>query len=103
MGGLIKVAEINEIPIGQSKLVEVEGHRIALFNIEQKIFAIADSCTHQGGALSEGTIEGSEVTCPLHRARFDVKTGEALGPPATKGVQRFNVKVEESDIKIEIP
>ncbi len=103
MAGLTKVAEVNEIQSGQAKLVEVEGHRIALFNVNGNFYAIADTCTHQGGPLSEGTIEGFGVTCHWHGATFDVRTGEVVGPPATKGVHKYAIKVEGSDIKIEIP
>jgi nitrite reductase/ring-hydroxylating ferredoxin subunit len=103
MSDLTKVAKVNEIPSGQAIMVERDGHRIALFNVNGNFYAIADTCTHQGGPLSEGTIEGFEVTCPWHGAKFDVRTGEVVGPPATKGVQRYAVKIEGSDIKVEIP
>jgi nitrite reductase/ring-hydroxylating ferredoxin subunit len=103
MADFTKVAVVNEIASGQAKLVEVGGHKIALFNIDGTFYAIADTCTHQGGPLSEGAVEGSEVTCPWHGARFDIRTGAALGPPATKGVRTYAVKVEGSDIKVAIP
>lgn len=103
MAEIIKVAETDELQPGQAKRVDVKGHLIALFNIEGNFYAIADICTHLGGPLSEGTIEGYEVTCPWRGATLDVRTGEVLGPPAKKGVQSYRVQVEGSDIKIEIP
>lgn len=103
MADFTKVAVVNEIASGQAKFVEVGGHKIALFNIDDTFYAIADTCTHQGGPLSEGAVAGSEVTCPWHGARFDIRTGAAVGPPATKGVRTYAVKIEGSDIKVGIP
>jgi nitrite reductase/ring-hydroxylating ferredoxin subunit len=103
MADFTKVAVVSEIALGQAKLVEVGGHKIALFNIDGAFYAIADTCTHQGGPLSEGAVEGSEVTCPWHGARFDIRTGAVVGSPATKGVRTYAVKVEGSDIKVAIP
>ena len=102
MADFVKVAKTDEIVPGQGKMIEVGGKKIALFNVEGSFHAIDDSCTHRGGPLSEGSLEGNQVTCPLHGARFDVTTGEVLGPPAPQGVARYNVRVEGSDIEVEV-
>jgi Rieske Fe-S protein len=60
------------------------------------------TCTHRGGPLSEGDVQGTRVTCPWHGADFDLKTGALLGPPAQKGVPSYKVVVEGDDIKIEV-
>ncbi len=60
----VKVAVTDDIPPSQGKLVEVQGKKIALFNLEGKYYAIDNPCTHRGGPLSEGELEGDEVTCP---------------------------------------
>lgn len=98
----VKAAAAGEIPPGSAKLVELEGKRIALFNIDGEYHAISDVCTHRGGPLSEGFVEGDRVTCPWHGAQYDIKSGAVLRPPAPEGVQRFNVRVQGSDIEIEI-
>ena len=103
MGQLIKVAETNEVPPGTAKAVDVKGHAVALFNVDGTYYAIDDTCTHRGGPLSEGAVEGAVVTCPWHGATFDVTTGNVLGPPAAEGVAHYNVQVEGSDIKVETP
>ncbi len=95
MGQLIKVAEINEVPPGTAKAVDVEGRPVALFNID-------DTCTHRGGPLSEGAVEGTVVTCPWHGATYDVSTGNVLGPPAPGGVARYNVRITGDGIEIEV-
>lgn len=102
MPGYIKVARTVEVTPGQGKMVEVEGKKIAVFNVDGSFYAIDDTCTHRGGPLSEGALEGNQVTCPWHGATYDVTTGEALGPPAPKGVARYNVRVESGNIEVEI-
>ena len=88
MPKLIKIAETKDLTPGQAAAFDLEGQRIALFNVEGTYYAIGDSCTHRGGPLSEGDVQGTKVTCPWHGADFDLKTGAVLGPPAQKGVPR---------------
>ena len=102
MADFVKVARTDEIAPGQGKMIEVSGKKIALFNVEGSIYAIDDTCTHRGGPLSEGVLEGTQVICPWHGAPYDVTTGDALGPPAPKGVARYNVRVEGGSIEVEI-
>ena len=103
MGQLIKVAEANDIPPGTAKAVEAEGRRIALFNSGDGYYAIDGVCTHRGGPPSEGEVNGTVVTCPLHGATFDITTGNVLGPPAPEGVVSYRVQVDGNDIKVELP
>ena len=102
MADFLKVAKTDEIVLGQGKAIEVGGKKIALFNVEGSFHAIDDTCTHRGGPLSEGSLEGNEVTCPFHGAKFDVTTGGVLGPPAPQAVARYNVRVEGGDIEVEV-
>ena len=98
----VKVATTDEVEPGQGKLVEVQGKSIALFNVEEKYFAIDDTCTHKGGPLSEGIVVGDEVTCPWHGAKFKVTSGDVCRSPAAKGVNGYNVRINDSDIELEI-
>ena len=102
MAKLIKIAVAKDVPPGQAAAFTVEGQRIALFNVDGAYYAIGDSCTHRGGPLSEGDVQGTKVTCPWHGAAFDLKTGTALGPPAQKDVPSYKVVVEGDDIKVEV-
>src|SRR2546421_8483064 len=102
MPKFMKVATTDELEDEQAKLVEVEGQKIALFRVREAFYALSDTCTHRGGPLSEGTVEGAEVTCPWHGAKFDLRTGAVLGPPAQTGVKVYPVKVTGRDIEIEI-
>jgi len=97
-----KAARIEDVPAGQRKMVKVGGKRIALFNIDGNYYAIDDTCTHKGGPLSEGQVAGTTVTCPWHHSSFDLRTGDAMTPPAEVGVSTYNVRVVGDDIEIEI-
>ncbi len=80
----------------------LEKGEILSFEEIARLADLNDTCTHRGGPLSEGEIEGEQVTCPWHGAIFNIKSGEVLGPPAPKGVAHYNVRVEGTDIKIEV-
>jgi len=102
MGQYVKVARTGEIQRDTGRLIEVAGKRIAVFNVGGTFYAIDDTCTHQGGPLSEGQLNGSQVTCPWHGAIFDVTTGHVQRPPARKDVGSYPVRVEGDDIEIEL-
>ena len=76
MGTLVKVAEKKDLPAGSAKAVEVNGKQIALFNVDDQYYAIADTCTHAACSLSEGHVEGTTVSCPFHGAEFNISNGE---------------------------
>ena len=102
MGELIRVAARNDVGPGKAIAVELAGQRIAVFNVDGAYYAIGDTCTHRGGPLSEGAVQGMTVTCPWHGAQYDLETGKVLSPPAPQGVHNYKVVVEDDDIKIEI-
>ena len=78
------------------------GSSIALFNVEGTFYAIDNTCTHRGGPLGEGELKGDTVECPWHGAHFNVKTGAVTVPPAPSGVRSFPVKVEGSEVLVEV-
>ena len=98
MPEFITVAQTSEVPPGKSKVVVLEGLRIALFNVDGRYYAIDDTCPHAGGSLCEGDLDGATVECPLHSARFDLATGQVLCPPADTGVTAYQVRVAGHDI-----
>ena len=102
MSKMVKVAQTDELSPGSGKVVEADGCGIALFNVEGTFYAIDNTCTHRGGPLGEGELNGENVTCPWHGANFNVKTGAVTGPPAGTGVRSFVVKVEGSDVLVEL-
>lgn len=96
------VANKDDIKPGQGLQIPVEDKVLALFNINGKLYAIDDACTHAGGSLAEGAVAGTVVTCPWHGATFDIATGAVLSDPAYEGVKSYKVKVEGDDVLIEI-
>jgi nitrite reductase (NADH) small subunit len=102
MPGYVKVAQASELEPNHGKLVEAQGKKIALFNVDGKFYAIDNTCTHRGGPLSEGELEGDEVTCPWHGAKFKVTSGEVLRPPAPQGVNSYKVRMNGPDIELEL-
>ncbi len=103
MSEFTKVADSAGLSPGGSMCVEFGGEQVALFNVSGEVYAIADSCTHVGGPLSEGSVEGSVVTCPLHGATFDLTTGNVTGPPAGSPVKCYQVRLEGDEIQIGAP
>ena len=103
MGQPIEVAALSDLPPGTCRQVDAAGQPVALFNVNGTIYAIHGECTHRGGPLGEGELDGSVVTCPWHGARFDVTTGQVVGPPAAQSVSAYKVVVEGSLIKIAMP
>ena len=97
----VKVARAGEIGPGQKKIVEAGGQLMVVINYEGRYYCIEDVCTHDGGPLGEGKLEGYEIICPRHGARFDVRTGDALALPAFEPVATYQVKVENGDLLVE--
>jgi 3-phenylpropionate/trans-cinnamate dioxygenase ferredoxin subunit len=95
------VAKLSEIPDGTTREVIVDGLGILLCNVGGNVYAIEDVCTHDGGPLEQGTLEGECIVCPRHGATFDVRTGDALTLPAVMPVMTFPVSVEGDDIYVE--
>lgn len=100
MSDWVDVAKVEELPPGSHKTVDVEDTMIALFNCDGEFYAIEDVCTHDGGILTGGTVEGCQVECPRHGAWFDIKTGEALSPPAYEPTETFPVQVVDGVVQV---
>jgi nitrite reductase/ring-hydroxylating ferredoxin subunit len=99
----VKVGTIEEFGPGTAKMVTLNGKSVGVFNIDGSLYAIDDTCTHQGAPLSEGFCEGTELICPWHGARFDLKTGSNLSPPARTPVRAYRVQVVGNEVQIDAP
>ncbi len=100
MADWVDVARIEELPPGSSRVVDVDGAMVAVFNLSGEYYAIEDVCTHDGGELASGTLEGEEIVCPRHGARFNIKTGAVTAPPAYEPVATFSVRVHEGTVQV---
>ena len=97
------VASASEVEPGQLKQIELDdGTQVCLANIDGTFYAINGECTHMGGPLGEGELDGTTVTCPWHSSEFDVTTGEAKGPPADEPQAKYEVRVEGDDVQVAI-
>ena len=98
----VRAARTQDVPAGKIYEFQVGGQAVAIANVAGKFCAINSICAHEGGPLGEGELAGDVVVCPWHGAKFNVKTGDVLGPPARKGVQCFPVKVQGNDVLVEL-
>lgn len=100
MGSFVRVAKVDEVPPGSSKVVVAGGHPVALFNVDGTFHALSNVCLHRGGPVGEGALDGTTVTCPLHGWEYDVRTGQNVTNPAAR-LRRFAVRVEGDDVLVE--
>jgi len=98
----IDVAPVHELQPGSRKVISTEIGPIAVFNLDGELFAIADICTHDGGELASGACEGDQIICPRHGARFCIKTGKVLTPPAYEDVETFQVNIQNGVVRVDI-
>ena len=102
MTGFTKVAKTGEVLEGQAKVFEAGDTRVLLCRVNGEVCAIADVCTHDGGPLGEGDLDGHEIICPRHGARFDVRTGAVLSFPAIVPVDSYAVKIDGDDVLVQL-
>jgi len=102
MGKMVKVAQTADLNPGEAMTVDAQGTPIALFNVGGAFHAIHNTCLHRGGPLGEGSLDDKVVTCPWHGWKYDVTTGGCKTSPAAK-IQVFPVKVQGSDLFVELP
>ena len=100
MSDWIDVGAVDELEAGGVMLVDVDGIEVAEFNIDGEFYALADVCTHDGGTLADGTVEGYEIECPRHGARFDIRTGKVMTPPAYEDVTVYPVRVDNGRVQV---
>jgi len=100
MSDWVTVARVDELVPGTRRLVDVDGAQIVVFNLDGKYYAIEDVCTHDGGQLTGGEVEGDQIVCPRHGARFCIRTGAALTAPAYEPTATFPVRIENGEIQV---
>ena len=101
MANFVKVAALADVQPGTGKCVEVNGRKIALFNVGGAFHAIDNTCLHRGGPLAEGELDGNVVTCPWHGWQYDVTTG-ANTMDESERVDRYDVKVEGDAVLVAV-
>jgi nitrite reductase/ring-hydroxylating ferredoxin subunit len=102
MAKLVHVCDLGELQPGDKQAITVDSESILVANIDGKIYAVSNICTHEYAELVNGFLLEDEITCPLHLSRFKLETGDVLNPPATKPIKTYKVVVQESGIYVEI-
>jgi nitrite reductase/ring-hydroxylating ferredoxin subunit len=107
--GYVMVAGKAEVPVGKMKAVKLEGKEIMIANVNGNYYAINSTCTHAGGDLSQGVLEGNVVTCQKHHAKFDVTSGELVSKPKigflhvnANDEPTYQVRVEDENIMVKL-
>lgn len=100
MSDWVDVAAVEELTPDSHRVLDVDGTSIAVFNLAGAYHAIEDVCTHDGGTLTGGTVEDEQIVCPRHGARFSIRTGEVLAPPAYEPIHTFPVRVHAGRVQV---
>jgi 3-phenylpropionate/trans-cinnamate dioxygenase ferredoxin subunit len=96
----IEVASENALENGEHLTVDLDGTEVAIFKLEDKFYAIEDVCTHDGAEIASGVLEGNEIICPRHGARFCIKTGAVKSAPAYEDIACFPIRIEKGKIQL---
>ena len=100
MSDWIDVDAVTNLPDGSVSLLDVDGTEVAVFNIDGRFYAIEDICSHDGGTLADGEVDGLEIECPRHGARFDLRTGKVTAPPAYEDISVFSVRISNGQVQV---
>ena len=103
MSDWVNVALTAELPPGSRRIVDVDDVQIAVFNLGGNFYAIEDICTHDYAPLANAKVEGDEIICPRHGARFCIRTGAVTAPPAYEPVATFPVRINEGLVQVRDP
>ncbi len=98
----LPLCRVEDLPVGAMRRFTPAGVEVALYHLADGFFATAAVCTHERADLTKGELRGARVSCPLHGARFDVRTGRVLSPPAFKPLQVFATRVRDDTVEVEL-
>lgn len=99
----VAIARVEDVPVGEVRTFDTpDGGSVAVCNADGKLYCVEDVCTHDGGPLGEGILEGCAIECPRHGAQFDIRTGEVLRAPAYLPIRTYPIRAENGQILIEI-
>ncbi|MDQ6974578.1 MAG: Rieske 2Fe-2S domain-containing protein [Mariprofundaceae bacterium] len=102
MAEWIDVVEAAAFPVGERRVIQSDAGAILVFHMSDGYVAIEDRCSHDGGDIAQGVCEDGAIVCPRHGARFCIKTGEALTPPAFEAIETFSVRVHKGMVQVDI-
>ena len=96
----IDICAENALSNGENIIVDVDGTDVAVFKLDGKFYAIEDVCSHDGAEIASGLLDGDEIICPRHGARFCIKTGEVKCAPAYENIDTFPIQIENGRVQL---
>jgi len=96
----VTVAKVGDLKPGEMTYVEVGDDPVCLINLDGEYYALSDICTHEEASLSDGTIEGDEIECPLHGGAFNIRTGEPVAFPVVVPAETYRVRVVGDEVQV---
>lgn len=102
MAKFLPACRVSDIPPGHVGYAEVDGVRLAICNADGTFFAVDDVCTHDGGPLDQGELDGFNIECPRHGARFDIRTGRVTALPAIRPIGTYEVQVDGDEVMVDV-
>lgn len=101
MAKFVRVCGVSDVADGKVGYAEVDGLRLAICHQDGQFYAIDDVCTHDGGPLDQGDLQGFNIECPRHGAKFDIRTGRVTALPAIIPIGTYDVKVDGEDVFVD--
>jgi nitrite reductase/ring-hydroxylating ferredoxin subunit len=98
----VTVAKAGFLEPGELTYVEVGDEPVCLINIDGELHAINDTCTHEDASLSDGTIDGDEIECPLHGGAFNIRTGEPVSFPVVVAIEKYTVRIVGDEVQVSL-
>jgi 3-phenylpropionate/trans-cinnamate dioxygenase ferredoxin component len=98
----VRVADVGDVRPGRARAVAAAGEHLLLCNVDGELYAIADLCTHDRGPLGEGRLRGATIECPRHGARFDVRDGSVVSPPAVRDLATYPLRIVDGKVEVAV-
>ncbi len=98
----VTVAKVGDLEPGDLMYVEVGDEPVCLINLDGELYALNDTCTHEEASLSDGTIEGDEIECPLHGGAFNIRTGQPVAFPVVVPVETYGVRIVGNEVQVAV-
>jgi nitrite reductase/ring-hydroxylating ferredoxin subunit len=99
----VRAAALAVLPAGRPTLVVLDGTRVVLARVGDRVYAVGDACAHQGGPLADGRLAGSRLVCPWHGWMYDVRTGQCVFPQRGGRVPSYRARVEGDAVWVDLP
>jgi nitrite reductase/ring-hydroxylating ferredoxin subunit len=98
----VRAASLEDVPAGQPTVVVLNGTRVVLARVGQTVYALGDTCAHQGGPLGEGKLTGTRLACPWHGWMYDVRTGACAFPGRGAAVPSYPTRVDGAEVWVDL-